>query len=66
MEVVLVLEVVLEREEVERYLLAAQEQMDQRQAQEQMQDKIQVLAAAAAVVVEQLGRELRVLAAMED
>jgi hypothetical protein len=38
MEVVLVLEVVLEREEVERYLLAAQEQMDQRQAQEQMQD----------------------------
>jgi hypothetical protein len=57
MEVVLVLEAVLEREEVERYLLAAQEQTDRQQGQEQMQDQIQVLAVAAAVVVELRGRQ---------
>jgi hypothetical protein len=66
MEVVLVLEVVLEREEVERYLLAAQEQMDQRQAQEQMQDQIQVLAVAVAVVVELRDQYQQELEAMED
>jgi hypothetical protein len=65
MEVVLVLEVGLVLVEAEQSLLAAQEQMDQRQAQEQMQDQTQVLAVVVGVVAEQLGRELRVLAATE-
>jgi hypothetical protein len=42
--------------EVEQFLLAAQEQMDQRQAQDQMQDKIQVLVEVVEVAVERRGR----------